>query len=162
MLYNKHMRFLSNQKLQPGDLIRVQRSKKYYHYGIVVNNNNVIHFTGPVDDSIMDVNNIQIRETSLDLFLRGDKIQILKPYSSPFDRNVVVERAEAFIGKNKLFGKSYNLVSNNCEHFASYIYFGKKESKQVRLVSAILAGVALVGATTTAAAIAVGKKLKKR
>lgn len=155
------MRFLSNQKLLPGDLIRVQRSKKYYHYGIVVNDGKVVHFTGPVDDSIMDVKNIQIRETTLDLFSRGDKIQILKPYSSPFDREVVIERAKAFVGKNKLFGKVYNLVTNNCEHFASYIYFGKKESKQVKLVSAVLASVALVGITSTAAALMVGKKIKK-
>ena len=156
------MRFLANQNIKPGDIIRVQRSKKYYHFGIVSDVDKVIHFTGPVDDSIMDVKDIQIRETSLDLFLRGDKMQILRPYSSPFKPEEVIERAKSFIGKSKLFGKTYNLLTNNCEHFASYIYFGKKGSNQVRLVGTVLTSAALFGVTTTAAALIIGSKIKKR
>lgn len=151
------MKFLTNTQVNEGDLIRVQRSKKYFHYGVVVDNNNVIHFTGPIDDSILNKEEIQIRETSLEQFLRGDKLEVLTPFSSSYKREEITKRVKKHLGKAKFLGKYYNLVTNNCEHFARYVYFGKKESRQVRIV-----GSALVVATTAVVASgALIKKLKK-
>lgn len=154
------MRFVKSQNIQPGDILRVKRTQGYDHYGIAVDANSIIHYTGPIDDSITDIENVQIRLTNLDSFVRGDKLQVLKPYSSPFERNVVVERAEAFIGKSKIFGKAYNLVTNNCEHFARYIYFGRKDSKQVGFAAGVLVGAVAVGAA--AIAVHAAKKNKKK
>jgi hypothetical protein len=157
------MRFVKSLKINTGDLVRVKRSKGYYHFGIAVDSNQIIHFTGPVDDSIINTENIKIRITTLDLFLRGDKLEVLRPYSSPFEVKIVLERAMAFLDKTEIFGKPYHLVYNNCEHFARYIYFGKHESKQVSTVANVLAGTALgLGALGTAATIVVASRRKKK
>lgn len=157
------MRFVKSKNIMPGDLVRVKRSKGYYHYGIMSDVDKIIHFTGPIDDSITKIENIKIRETSVENFVRGDTLQVLRPFSSSFDVNTVIERAKGFIGESKIFGKSYNLISNNCEHFARYIYFGKSDSKQVSIVTNVLATTAIAtGAVTTAAAIIIGTRRKKK
>lgn len=152
------MKFIRNILINKGDLIRVQRTKKYYHYGIVADQNKVIHFTGPIDDSILNKEEIKIRETSLDQFLRGDQLEVLAPFSSPYTDEEIVKRAKKYIGNARFLGKYYNLITNNCEHFARYIYFGKNKSKQVQIV-----GSAVVAATTAIVASSIIiKKINKK
>jgi hypothetical protein len=157
------MRFVKNSKLEKGDIIRVKRSKGYYHYGIAKSEDEVIHFTGPVNDSINDTKNIQIRLTTLDLFLRGDVLEVLRPYSSIYTPETVIERAMSFIGQSEFLGKSYNLVTNNCEHFANYVYFNKKDSKQVEIVTDVaLASAVVLGLVGTATALTINKIRKRK
>lgn len=93
----------------------------YKHHGIDCGDNNVIHYRKPSEI---------IEKTSLDIFRRENKNKIYKceyPVGFCFIDEVVVNRAESRLGENK-----YNLVFNNCEHFATWCKTGISDSKQVR------------------------------
>ncbi len=78
-----------------------------------------------------------IRRTSLAEF-QGSAPQIhATPTRSPID---TVERASSQIG-----AQGYNLLSNNCETFATWAATGQPDSQQVRGGAAIAAGALLGG-----------------
>jgi len=50
--------------------------------------------------------------------------------------------AREIIGRvNENIGKPYNLFGQNCEHFASFAFNGKAESKSVQAVGAVAIGI---------------------
>ena len=113
---------------QAGDILRVHRKAGYYHYGIAVSNNRVVHFTAGDEDLSKNKKDMQIIESSLDRFLLGGTLQIESPYRSSYDPEVVVERAKSYVNSPRFRGKYYNFVTNNCEHFANFIYYGEAVS----------------------------------
>jgi hypothetical protein len=107
-----------------GDCIYVYRNfgqlqGVYKHYGIDCGDGTVIHYRKPSEI---------IEQTSLATFSRGNPVYVAE-YSEGFGYipDVVVERAKSRLGEN-----SYNLLSNNCEHFASWCKTGISDSKQIR------------------------------
>lgn len=114
---------------QKGDHIRVKR-QLYYHHGIYVSDDEVIHFSGRSSDSVLDWSNCEIIVSSLEEFLKGGNLQIRRYLNSEKskikDKEYIVKRAKSYIGK-----KGYNLFTNNCEHFANYCTMDKKISEQV-------------------------------
>ena len=136
------MSFEINVKPIKGDIIRVKRKLGYYHYGIYIGHNKVIHYSAPEDDSIFDNRNISIRMGDLDKnFLRGDVLEVNIPYSSFYFRFVVCRRAKKLLGTHKFRDVEYDLLKNNCEHFANYCYFGDAVSAQSDYASQGLMGV---------------------
>lgn len=137
-----------------GDLLRVHRQLGYYHFGVAVSEDRVIHFSAPEQD-ITDKTKMRIIETPLKDFLKGDELEVWQPYDSSFSREEVVKRAKKHVNSNRFRNKYYNVVTNNCEHFARYCYYDKNESKQVvtvtvgaAIMGAILAGAAVTGIAT--------------
>ena len=115
-----------------GDHIRVNRGL-YCHHGIYVSDDEVIHFTGNEDDSILDWSKPEVISSDLDYFLKGDTLEV-KEYTDdeledlyPVDH--IVQYARACLGD-----KGYNLVFNNCEHFANTCTLGRFRSRQVENV----------------------------
>jgi hypothetical protein len=107
-----------------GDCIYVYRNfgqlqGVYKHYGIDCGDGTVIHYRKPSE---------VIEQTDLATFSRGNPVYIAE-YSEGFGYipDVVVERA-----KSRLREQEYNLLSNNCEHFASWCKTGISDSKQIR------------------------------
>lgn len=103
----------------------------FTHHGIDCGDGSVIHFTGNNSKK----NNFVITRTSLVSFAAGNvkgrkEVYVLDydvlgiPYDLP---DAVIQRAENFIGKGE-----YNLIDNNCEHFAFFCKTGIKESYQIR------------------------------
>ena len=136
------MSFELNVKPIKGDLIRVKRKLGYYHYGIYIGHNKVIHYSAPEDDSIFDNRNIEIRKGDLkENFLRGDTLEVNIPYSSFYYRFIVCRRAKKLLGVHKFRDQDYDLLRNNCEHFANYCYFGEAVSAQSDYASQGLMGV---------------------
>jgi len=136
------MSFELNVKPIKGDLIRVKRKLGYYHYGIYIGHNKVIHYSAPEDDSIFDNRNIEIRKGDLQAnFLRGDTLEVNIPYSSFYYRFIVCKRAKKLLGVHKFRDQDYDLLKNNCEHFANYCYFGEAVSAQSDYASQGLMGV---------------------
>ena len=136
------MSFELNVKPIKGDLIRVKRKLGYYHYGIYIGHNKVIHYSAPEDDSIFDNRNIEIRKGDLkENFLRGDTLEVNIPYCSFYYRFIVCRRAKKLIGVHKFRDQEYDLLKNNCEHFANYCYFGEAVSAQSDYASQGLMGV---------------------
>ena len=60
-----------------GDHIRVKRMGGIYtHHGIYVSDNEVIHFTGTDDDSIMDSSKNRVISSDLNFFLKGGELEV--------------------------------------------------------------------------------------
>lgn len=123
------------QYIQPkrGDHIRVQRAGIYSHHGIYVSDDEVIHFTGTEDDSILDWSKCEVIRTNLEQFLRGGTAEV-KIYNEDEQDDLypvehIVNYARACLGD-----KGYHLAFNNCEHFANICTLGQFRSRQVERV----------------------------
>lgn len=147
------IRTVSDSELRKGDVIGVHRGV-YDHYGIYTGNSKVIHFSNEGSDFGGD---IRVRRATLAQFKNGadnvfvvdfeayrDYVEnpelfdfrgLLKlAFDDLFGNEMTiyspeetVKRAESQLGKGK-----YNLVVNNCEHFAVWCKTGKRESSQVQ------------------------------
>ncbi|MDX2098829.1 MAG: lecithin retinol acyltransferase family protein [Leptolyngbyaceae cyanobacterium bins.59] len=90
----------------------------YEHHGIDCGDGTVIHY--------QKLDEATVSRTSLDKFRSGRMVYV-KNYPVSFIPDVVVRRAESRLGEQQ-----YNLLSNNCEHFATWCKTGKNDSPQVR------------------------------
>lgn len=155
------MSFQRVDRPSKGDIVRVHRKEHYYHYGIAVDENTVVHFTALTEDITSNKKEMKIIETSLDKFLRGGQLEVQTPYDSRFTRDQVVEKAKRWIDCVQFRGKYYNLTTNNCEHFARYCYYGSHSSKQVVQAAAATAVLGAVAVGVAAGAV-IKKAVKKR
>lgn len=114
------------KKLAPGDVIYADRTA-YFHFGVYIGNNNVVNFKGAPGHE-RDPRTALIRLSSMDDFANGDKVYLDKVFPNPLPSDEVVARAISMINKDF---DGYNLVSNNCEHFANWCKYGEKRSSQV-------------------------------
>lgn len=121
--------------IQPkrGDHIRVQRSGIYAHHGVYISDDEVIHFTGADDDSVLDWSKCEVICTDLAQFLLGGTVEV-KIYTDDelndlYPVEHIVNYARACLGD-----KGYNLAFNNCEHFANVCTLGRFRSRQVERV----------------------------
>lgn len=146
-----------------GEIIGIQRDG-YYHYGIYVGNNKVVHYTS-LDDDISDDN--EIMETNLDGFFRkNDKLFVIKveEWPSLFDQirgYLILKTTKADIKQEpiqifspeetvkrayeRLNEKNYCLKTNNCEHFAYWAKMGLPISDQVKNTIFAVGGITLLG-----------------
>ena len=91
----------------------------YKHHGIDCGDGTVIHYRKPSEI---------VERTSLATFSRSNPVYLVEYLQGfCFIPEVVVERAESRLGEDK-----YNLLFNNCEHFATWCKTGISESKQIR------------------------------
>ncbi|GHV45881.1 hypothetical protein AGMMS49546_32820 [Spirochaetia bacterium] len=110
--------------MRMGDVIYADRGM-YQHFGIYAGNGRVIHHAANSGDFGF---NIAVRETSFERFAKGDKVSV---YEIP-QNNMRYSRAETLRRAKSQIGKSdYNILFNNCEHFAMWCKTGKRHSNQV-------------------------------
>lgn len=105
-----------------GDQIYVMRpfvglNGVYEHHGIDCGDGTVIHYQKT------DV--ATIRRTSMATFAAGNPV-FLKRQPVSYIPDLVLERAESRLGEQR-----YNLLTNNCEHFANWCKTGGNESEQL-------------------------------
>lgn len=119
-----------------GDHIRVRRTG-YWHHGIDCGDGTVIHFSGPRSEK----QNAVVRRTSLDEFAKGSEVFTV-PHGLTHCPEAIVARAEARLGET-----GYNVLRNNCEHFARWCATGRGISRQVNraIGAATVATCAMVG-----------------
>jgi len=78
----------------------------YQHHGIDCGDGTIIHYRKPSE---------VVEQTSLEIFARGNRVYIREYIEGfCFIPEIVVHRAIARLGEQK-----YNLLFNNCEHFAT-------------------------------------------
>jgi hypothetical protein len=104
-----------------GDHIKVHRPA-YWHHGIDIGDQTVIHFTGEISQKA----DAEIKRTSLKEFLDRGKLTVVE-YAKCFEPDEVIRRAFSCIGD-----REYNLLLNNCEHFACWCKTGNFRSEQAR------------------------------
>lgn len=98
----------------------------YSHHGIYLGSNQVIHYAG-LANGVFTKGSSRVQMLSLEAFTGGHKLEIHHYDNRPFHAAEIVVRARARLGENR-----YNLVFNNCEHFAHHCCIGEHASQQVR------------------------------
>ena len=112
----------------PGDIVVADR-KYYKHYGIYIGNNQVIHF-GSEEGHELNPFFAKVIKTSLKKFQKGDPFGVEESDEyNAFDSDKVIALAKARLGE-----RGYNILTNNCEHFANEYKYGVKRSRQVEIV----------------------------
>ena len=116
-----------------GDMIRVQAGQ-FYHYGIYVGDEEIIQFgeTPDATHSLLDAD-IRVCTSDINGFLKGGFLEVaslsLSERLKAAPPKEVVARARKELGTG-----GYDVLANNCEHFANNCVFGRKTSEQVDVV----------------------------
>lgn len=163
VMTEKFKRLTRSEFLEQGDVVGVVRKKAlnmYEHYAIYIGNGKVVHYSGASTDF---KGRVCVQIDTLENFLKEDddyfvlyfdkagavprKIQVKTVFNLNdvnFDNwkylidrkdyrlyspQETVERALSRVGEDK-----YNLLLNNCEHFAIWCKTGVSESYQVKRV----------------------------
>ena len=115
-----------------GNHIKVNRGV-YTHHGVYISDDEVIHFTGTEDDSILDWSKNEVIKTDLEYFLRGGELEVKEYTDDELKDLYPVEHIVAY-ARACLGNREYNLIFNNCEHFANTCTLGRFRSNQVEKV----------------------------
>ncbi len=125
---------LTETDLLPSDHICVRRrGRSYTHHGIYMGDGKVIHFAGSMREKVDPV----VHETDLSRFLKGGILR-RREYKQGLLASETIR-----IAREQLSDRSYSMIWNNCEHFATYCATGKKKSQQVKRVLSGLSTVAV-------------------
>lgn len=110
-------------KLNPGDHIYCYRTTVHSHHGIYAGNGMVWSYDGKT------AKDAEIKLSTISEFAMGDKINRLN-YDADFSTDEILSRAAS-----RKFEAEYNLLSNNCMHFAFWCRLasaeGTKATEQV-------------------------------
>ena len=117
------------RELKPGDILRVDTGR-YYHFGIYIGDETVIHFAGPDPHTLTDASMAAVRKDSLQHFAMGKSLEV-RDYSlaeklRKKPPKKVIEAAESQLGQG-----GYDIIYNNCEHFVNKCAFGIAWSTQI-------------------------------
>lgn len=111
-----------------GDVVRVKVGS-IYHYGIFVNDDEVIQFgLSPRLRNTLSDEEVEVCASNVEQFLLDGFLEVgvwEKRDAKCFPPQKRVALAQKRIGE-----KGYNILYNNCEHFANECYFGKSYSSQ--------------------------------
>lgn len=113
----------------------------YLHHGIDLGDGTVVH--ARPDDFRNPLGGGRVVRTSVEEFSRGAMVRVRNDPPATYTAAEVAERALAHEGR-----EGYDLVIDNCEHFATWCATGRRASRQVDIVMARMA--AAVSRTTSA------------
>jgi hypothetical protein len=103
-----------------GDHVYVRRRRHYSHHGIDCGDGTIIHFAGDRGSGR------RVERTSWEAFADGSEVRVRR-HRNRLPAEVTVRNAESRLGS-----EGYHLVTNNCEHFATWSATGSSASSQVR------------------------------
>ena len=120
----------------PGDMIRV-KAGEIYHYGVFVSEEEVIQF-GPTPSERLKLRNDEIKviSTDIDAFLVGGFLEVAEFDRKEKKKNRSPKDTIAYARENLGRG-GYNILYNNCEHFATECVTGRALSSQTDHVRAL-------------------------
>ncbi|MGI6264437.1 MAG: lecithin retinol acyltransferase family protein [Acutalibacteraceae bacterium] len=114
---------------KPGDMIRVGLGA-LHHYGIFVSEERVIQFgLPPLPENRIPWDQVRVLATDIDAFACGRIVEVARlnrrEAAGAYPAAEIVRRAESRMGEG-----GYNLIHNNCEHFATACVFGVARCEQ--------------------------------
>ena len=113
------------KKAKKGDIIRT-KVKFYHHYGIFVDEENIIQF-GFRDNSGIAPETIAVISTDIKAFCEGTPFETaILSVKEKLKRKSIKEIIQT--AQNSLGEKGYNILHNNCEHFVNRCVFGESKS----------------------------------
>lgn len=104
-----------------GDHLVTERTG-YTHHGIYIGNDTVIHYAGFANG----ISSGKIEKTSLASFSNGQQTYVKRYFNAKYTGEDAVKRAESRLGEDL-----YNVLLNNCEHFATWCVMGEHRSAQL-------------------------------
>ena len=104
----------------------------YYHHGIYVSDLEVIHFTGTEDDSIFNWSKNEVIKSDLKFFLSGGNLEV-REYTENEKNDLYPAEHIIHYARTCLGDRGYNLLFNNCEHFANVCTLGRFRSLHIRM-----------------------------
>lgn len=110
--------------LNRGDHIRAGWPGQIHHDGIYLGDGQVIHMVG------QGKRNAHVQIGTLEAFAAGRPVTV-RHYSGERDPDAIIDRAMSKLGDG-----GYNLVFNNCQHFARWCVTGEHLSEQVNTAAA--------------------------
>ena len=111
---------------QPSQIIRT-KVKFYHHYGIFVSEDEVIQFGLP-DDPGKPSEQIKVLSTNIDTFLCCSGELETASYTKEEKKTIRPADEIIKIARSKIGEGGYDILHNNCEHFASDCVFGQPQS----------------------------------
>ncbi|XP_043827906.1 uncharacterized protein LOC122731702 isoform X1 [Dromiciops gliroides] len=126
----------NQQEPKPGDLIEIFR-RGYSHWAVYVGYGCVVHLAPPL---IADI--APLKRELLYVMVGSNRYQVNNKYDDsdpPLPPSQIVHRALKLVGKMV----PYNLLNNNCEHFATRLRSGVPRSDQIRNALLKLPGLAV-------------------
>ena len=119
----------------------------YYHHGLFLGSDQVIHYSGFVDG----FSSGKIEITSLDAFRNGNEIKVKRHKIRTYDREESIDRAYSRLGEDW-----YSVLINNCEHFVTWCIVGIHSSSQVNSLIALAPLVSKAAASKSSPVLADG------
>ncbi|NXK92806.1 HRSL1 enzyme, partial [Formicarius rufipectus] len=121
---------------KPGDLIEIKRPL-YQHWTLYLGDGYVINVT-PVDEGAPFLASIiskltgkaKVKKQLLKEVVRNDAWEVNNKYDrsrTPRAVAEIIQHAESYIDREV----SYDVLSNNCEHFVTMLRYGERISDQV-------------------------------
>ncbi len=102
----------------------IVRFLTYKHYGIEVEDEQVIHF---YCSSIALIHKGYVQRIPITEFIKDGKKEIDSSIPNAFPPDVIVKRAHSMLKTNF---EGYHITRNNCEHFAVWCASGERDAKQ--------------------------------
>ncbi len=131
---------------QAGDMVRVKVGE-LYHYGIYVSSKEIIQFgLSPILRTTLNDKDIEVCTSDEKTFLCGGSFEV-----GVFDNSNEKKRTCAEIidyARSKIGQKGYNILYNNCEHFAYDCVTGTKFCSQTEDVRKVFRAVPIVDVYT--------------
>ena len=123
---------------RPGDMVRVKVNSQMDHYGVFVSDSEVIQFgKNPSLRLGLADTDVFVCVTDIDEFRDGGYPEFADLSFSEklkrFKTDKIIENARSRIGEG-----GYNIIYNNCEHFAYECIFGKKYSSQAEKAKEVI------------------------
>ena len=133
----------------PGDMLRVKLGD-IYHYGIFAAEGEIIQFgPPPVSHRTLTNEEIKVLASDMDAFLAGGELEVAE--FEPSDAKEHRSPDEIVAYARKCLGRGgYNILYNNCEHFANECVFGRAVSLQTDNLRALFRNMPVVDVFTSA------------
>jgi hypothetical protein len=125
--------FVRNYKLRPADTIVVKKKDIGFldHYLIYLGiSNNEHKFIANYSNGVKFLEYRELLNYANDY----SPVRIRRFNGNDYDRDIAVQRA-----LSRLDQYSYNLIFNNCEHYANYVQYGSDSSNQTKIFGGSLA-----------------------
>lgn len=126
-----------------GDMVRVMTGT-IYHFGIYVSDDEVIQFglTPSLRAGVADVD-VEVLATDIDTFLAGGFLEVCEFDKSEKKKNRTPEETVKY-ARGKMGTKGYNILYNNCEHFANECISGNHVCRQAEDLRAMFRKIPVV------------------
>jgi phosphopantetheinyl transferase len=126
-----------------GDMVRVKLGN-IYHYGIFVSEDEVIQFgLAPSLRPTVKNTDIEVLSSDIDTFLAGGFLEVAEFERAEKKKNRAPKAVVAY-ARERIGQKGYDILYNNCEHFAYDCVTGKKYCSQTDDVRAFFKSLPVV------------------